>query len=350
MKATVAEIAGWLGGSVIGDGTIPISGVNGIRDAAEGDLTFLYDSRYAGHLGTTQASAILVGRSISEAPKPLIQVENPYAAMVMVLRQVEAEFRPASAGIHPSASLGEGVTLGSNVSVGPQAVLEDGCTIGENTVIGAGVFVGRQSRLGRDCTVYANVVLRERVTLGDRCIIHSGAVIGSDGFGFLPHEGRHVKIPQVGTVILGDDVEVGTNSAIDRGTMGATRIGSGTKIDNLVQIGHNVRIGQNCILCGNAGIAGSAILGDNVTIAAGAGVNGHVEVGDRAIVAAYSGTTNSVKSGEVVFGYPAVEIHKGRRMHAALRNLPDALRRIRDLEDRLVELENKFHGKTEDNC
>lgn len=349
MNATLGEIAALVGGTVVGDRSIPIRGLNGIREAVSGDLTFLSDSKYFSHLETTQASAILVTRDTPAGTKPLILVDDPRQAMLAILLQIEGEQAVRLEGVHPTAVIAESARLGSSVGVGPHVVIEAGAEIGDSAIIHAGCFVGRDSRIGPGSVLNPRVTIRERVTIGARCILHSGAVIGSDGFGFAQYGARQVKIPQVGQVIIGDDVEIGTNSAIDRATFGATMIGDGTKIDNLVQIGHNVRIGKNCIICGNAGIAGSAVLGNNVTVGAGSGVAGHIEIADGVVIAAYSGVTKPVRSAAVLFGFPAVEIERGRRIHSAMRQLPEALRRLKSLEERYAQLEGQLNGKPEDN-
>ena len=349
MKASVAEIAELVQGKVLGDKTVEITGFNSIRQALPGDLTFVADSRYASYLERTEATAVLVPRNITHPARTLIQVANPYAAFAAVLTR----FRPSAThhpeGIHPSAVVGENVRIGENVALGAHATVADKAEIGDGATLYAGCYVGHGAKIGADCLLYPNVVIRENVTLGARCIVHGGAVIGADGFGFLPAQQGHQKIPQIGTVVIEDDVEIGANTTIDRATFGQTLIRRGTKIDNLVQIGHNVETGEHCIICGNAGISGSAILGNRVTIAAGAGVAGHIEVGDNVTVAALSGVTKSVPAGRVVSGFPAIDHDREKLIKAGTRMLPEALRRIRTLERRLAELEGKLDGTAEDN-
>jgi UDP-3-O-[3-hydroxymyristoyl] glucosamine N-acyltransferase len=348
MNATLGEIAALVGGTVVGDSTIRITGLNGIREAASGDLTFVSDRKYVSYLETTRASAVVVTRDTPASVKPLILVDDPRRAMLVILLRIQAELQPRVDGIDRTAVVAASARIGAQVGIGPLTVVDEGAEIGDSVVIHAGCFIGRDVRIGAGTVLYPHVTVRERVTIGARCVLHSGAVVGSDGFGFTQHGKLQVKIPQVGVVLIGDDVEIGTNTAIDRATFGATVVGNGTKIDNLVQIGHNARIGENCIICGNAGIAGSAVLGNNVTIGAGSGVAGHIELGDGAMVAAYSGVTKSMSAGEIAFGYPAVEIERGRRMHGALRQLPEALRRLRSLEERCAQLEGLLNGKPED--
>lgn len=348
MNSTVAEIAELVGGRIVGDASARITGINGIRQAGQGDITFLADPRYASCLRTTKASAVLVRPDVDKCAKPLIQVEDPYLAVAAILKKVQAEMARHPDGVHETAVLGDRVEMAADAAVGAHAVVGHGTRIGQGTVIYPNVYIGNECTIGDGCIIYPNVTMREQVQIGNRCVIHSGAVIGSDGFGFASLDGKREKIPQVGIVIIEDDVEIGANAAIDRATFGTTTIGKGTKIDNLVQIGHNTRIGEHTVICGNAGIAGSTVIGDRVTIAAGAGLAGHLEVGDGAVIAAYSGVSKSVKPGQMVFGYPAVEHARAKRMHASLRQLPDALRHLRALEERIKELEGRLHGMPED--
>ncbi|MBN2307894.1 MAG: UDP-3-O-(3-hydroxymyristoyl)glucosamine N-acyltransferase [Candidatus Hydrogenedentes bacterium] len=348
MKSTVGEIADLVGGTVIGDRTVPITGLNGIREAGAGELTFLADPRYTGFLKTTQAAAVIVYAGVTEGGKTLIQVPDPYQAVGVLLHWIQQATVRHPRGIHPTAVIGEDVRLGEGVALGAHVCLEDGCVLGDRTVVYAGAYVGTGAALGADCLIYPNVTICDSVRIGDRCIIHPGAVIGADGFGFAVVGGRQTKIPQVGTVVIGDDVEIGANTTVDRATFGETTIGEGTKIDNIVQIGHNTRVGEQTIICGKAGVSGSTIIGDRVTIAGGVGLAGHLEVGDGASIGAYSGVSKSIKPGQKVFGYPAVEHTRAKRMYAALRQLPDTLRYIRVLERRIAKLEGKPNAEAED--
>lgn len=351
MKTSVAEIADLVGGKVIGDKTISITGLSGIRQASRGDLTFVSNDRYRPYVKETKASAVLAPLDIKEAPAPvsLIQVTNPYDAFLRVLQRFQPSPLRHPTGIHPTAVLDESVELGANVAIDSHVRVASGCVIGANTVLYSGAYVGRGSVIGPDVVVHPNATIREEVRIGARCIIHSGAIIGADGFGFTSDQEGHTKIPQVGGVVLGDDVEIGANSAVDRATFGQTVIGNGTKIDNLVQIGHNVQIGEHCVISGNAGIAGSTILGRFVTVAAGAGIAGHIEIGDGVTVGGFAGVTKSVPAGKTVSGFPAVDHLVERRQKAGIRQVPDALKRIRELEQRIHELEERINGTSENN-
>jgi len=348
MDKSLQEITGLVGGALAGDSTVRITGVNGIKQAGPHELTFLAHSHYRSYLETTKAGAILVTPDIAVPGKNLIHVADPYVALTAVLQLVEEETLRHPVGRHPSAVVAPGVRLGADVALDAHTVVCEGSEVGDRVVLYAGVYVGRNCVIGPDTVIYPNVVLREGTRVGARCIIHSGTVLGSDGFGFVFTEGRQMKIPQVGTVVLDDDVEVGANSAVDRAAVGTTTIGQGTKIDNLVQIGHNVRIGKHCVISGQTGIAGSATLGNYVALGARAGIAGHIEVGDGVMVGALAGVTKSHPAKKIVSGFPAKDHEEEKRIQAALRSLPALLRRVRDLEKRVEELEGPVNGTTED--
>jgi UDP-3-O-[3-hydroxymyristoyl] glucosamine N-acyltransferase len=253
------------------------------------------------------------------------------------------DYRPR--GIHPTAVIAPGAKLSPGVAVGAHTIIEDGVVIEEGSVIYGNCYVGAEAHLGKDCLIYPNVVLRERVSLGNRVIIHSGTVIGSDGYGYIPVDGKHMKIPQVGTVLIEDDVEIGANVTVDRARFDKTIIGEGTKIDNLVQIGHNVTIGKHCLIVAQSGIAGSTKLGDYVILAAQSGLVGHIEIGDGAIVGAQSGVSKSIKAGEKVFGYPAQPMKDALKNNAHIQRLDKYVETIKDLKKRIEDLEKKNNLK-----
>ncbi|MBI5168938.1 MAG: UDP-3-O-(3-hydroxymyristoyl)glucosamine N-acyltransferase [Candidatus Eisenbacteria bacterium] len=344
---TLAELAEELGGTVVGDPATVVKGVAGIREAQSGDITFIANSRYDAYLHETKASAVICGRETRESTVPLLQVDNPYLAFQKVVKHFRPELYKPLAGVHPSAVVSPAATLGTNVSVGAHCVVEAGAKVGANTVLMPGCYVGVQAAIGDDCMIYPRVVIREECVIGDRCIIHPGAVIGADGFGFAFDSGRYHKVPQVGTVIVGNDVEIGANATIDRATTHATRIGDGTKIDNLVQIGHNVVTGQHCIVVAQVGISGSTELEDYVTIGGQAGVIGHVRLGKGSMIGGQSGVTKSVPPGAKVSGYPAIALGIWRRMNAYIQRLPQLFDRTKQIEERLDRLEqNTQEGET----
>jgi UDP-3-O-[3-hydroxymyristoyl] glucosamine N-acyltransferase len=348
MELTVGQIAELVGGVLDGDPSVRITGVGGLNEAGPGDLTFARSPKYFPQLRESAASAALVPVPVPDAPFATILVGQPDRAFLLVLGRFSPPPAHPPKGIHPSACVSDDAVLGSGLAVGPLVGIESGAVVGDNVVLHSGVYVGPRSRIGAGTVVYPNVVIREDTEIGARCIIHAGACIGSDGFGYVPVEGRWHKIPQTGRVILGDDVEVGSNTAIDRGTLGATRIGRGTKIDNLVQIAHNVVVGEDCAIAGMAGIAGSATIGDRVRVGAAAGINGHVVIGDDVTIGARTGITQSIGANRVVSGFPAIDHDRQRRVLVAQQRTPEMLRRIAALERRLEELESRLSGRRED--
>ena len=331
----LSDLAQWVGGRVVGDGETRITGLCGIREAARGQLTFIANSKYLPLLELTKASAVITSKDVRSAPLPIIQADNPSLAFAKLasLAYPEAEQRPR--GVSPKALIGKRVRLGKEAAVQAFAVVEDDAEIGDRTVLYAGCYVGRRTRIGNDCLIYPNVSIREKVEIGHRVIIHSGTSIGSDGFGFATVQGVHHKIPQIGAVVIEDDVEIGANVTIDRARFGKTVIGKGTKVDNLVQIAHNVVIGPNCIVVAQAGVSGSTTLGKNVVLAGQAGVVGHITVGDNVRVGAQAGVSKSVPSNTSVWGYPAMPLARAKRVNAALQRLPELYQRVEELERRL---------------
>jgi len=346
MKKSVGEIAEFVGGAVIGDPTVQITGVNGVKQARAGELTFIGNRQYLPFLESCQASAVIVTKEVGQWRGPLIQVENPYLAFVRVIQeyvQVPAEHPQ---GFHPTAILGDNVKLEENVALGAHVCIGNNVTIGKGTILYSGVFIGHGCTIGTDALVYPNVVIREGTRVGDRCILHAGAVIGTDGFGFAPMGSVWAKVPQVGNVVLGDDVEIGSNSAVDRATFGSTVVGRGTKIDNLVQIGHNVQIGEHCVISGMTGVAGSAVIGNRVTIGGQAAIADHVQIADGATIAGRSAVFGPIEAGQTVSGYPASDHKTSLRIMACTRRLPDLNKQVKVLERRVKELEKQLYGKT----
>lgn len=347
MQRTLGEITKIIGGEVSGDSGIVISGVAGIKEAVKGDITFLANPKYFPLIDKTDASAIIVSRETKTSSKPVIRVDNPSLAFSKVVSLFALCETKHPKGIHPSAVLGKGVLLGNNVAIGAYAVIEDDAGIGDGSIIYSGSFIGSGTKIGSNSLIYPNVSIRERVTIGNNVIIHSGTVVGSDGFGYAEVDGTHQKIPQIGTVEIEDDVEIGANVTIDRARFGKTVIGKGTKIDNLVQIAHNVIVGENSIIVAQAGISGSTTIGRNATIAGQAGLVGHITVGDRAIVAAQAGVTKSVPADTLVSGYPAKPHETARKVNACVQNLPKLYEIVKELKAKIEELEARLKsGKT----
>ncbi len=345
MKKTLNEIAQLIDGSVVGDGNVEIYGVCGIKEAKQGDITFVANPKYISLMDHTNASAIITTPDVKKAPKPLILTENPSLAFAKLLSLVSPNEAVRYVGVHPTAVIGKNVSFGENVSIQPYVVIEDNAEIGANTVIGSGGFIGNHTKIGKDTVIYPHVSIREKVVIGDRVIIHSGTVIGSDGFGFATVKGLHHKIPQIGTVIIEDDVEIGSNVTIDRARFDKTLIKHGTKIDNLVQIAHNVVIGENSIVVAQTGISGSTIVGKNVILAGQTGIIGHISIGDNAVVAAQAGVTKSVPENTCVSGYPAKPHKKAKRINACVQKLPDLYKLVNKLEEKIAALENALKEK-----
>ncbi len=347
MRVTVRDIAGVVGGTVIGDGDQVITGISSLSEASPGDISFLANPKYAQYVAETRATAVLVTAAQPEAASrggslAQIVVANADFAFAKVVATFGPRAVPPPPGVHATAVIGERVRLGKNVAIGAYVVIGDQAEIGDNTILYPHVYIGVEAALGSDCLIYPQVSIRERCRLGSRVIVHSGAVIGSDGFGYASVEGVHHKIPQVGTVVVEDDVEIGANTAIDRARFGKTKIGKGTKIDNLVQIAHNVETGSHCIVISQVGIAGSTRLGNHVTIAGQAGIVGHVTIGDQAIVTAMSGVSKSVPPKMVVRGIPAQEIKSAQASEIALRRLPGTQAQVKELLARVSELEKRL--------
>jgi len=335
VEITVSELATMIGGqlAVGADASAAITGAAALVEAGPGDITFFANAAYLPALRKCRATAVLVPADFAEAIGPIaIHCADPAAAFSQFLAKVAPPPVIFAPGVHPTAIIGAGVKLGEGVSIQPYAVIEEGAEIGAGTVIGAHGYIGHRARVGASCLFYARVTVGERCLVGNRVILHSGAVLGTDGFGYELQGGKHVKVPQTGIVQVDDDVEVGANTCIDRARFGRTWIQAGTKIDNLVQIGHNVVVGKHSILCGQAGISGSTRLGQYVTLAGQVGVAGHLEIGDKVILAAQAGVTKSLPGKEVYMGYPAQPAKEFREQNARVRNLERLRRRVAELE------------------
>jgi len=333
----LSVLASRLGCSVRGDGSVEVARVAGIEDAGAGDLTFVANVRYAARLATTRATAVIVGPEL-ETPLPSLLSKNPYLTFARAVAVLHPKPRPA-AGIHPTAQLGPGAVLGEGVHLGAYAVVGARVRIGARSVLHPQVVVYDDAVIGDDCELHSGVQVREACRLGQRVVIQNGAVIGSDGFGFAKDEaGRYAKIPQRGIVVIEDDVEIGALTAIDRAALRETRIGRGSKLDNLVQVGHSVTVGEDTVLAGQVGIAGSTKIGNHVTLAGQVGVAGHLSVGDGVIASAQTGIPHDVEPGTFVSGYPAIENRDWLKASAIFAKLPRLQKRVRELEAQLAEL------------
>jgi UDP-3-O-[3-hydroxymyristoyl] glucosamine N-acyltransferase len=343
---TAADIATWLQGELVGDGSVDIARVAKIEEARPGDLTFLANPKYERFLSTTSASAVLVSVNLDlqrhqrSSPITFIRVRDPYLAFLHVLKRITPQVDPFPTSIHETAVVAPSAKIGANVALGAHAVVEDDAVVGENTRIGHGCVIGKGAVIGSECSLHSGVKVHHQCVLGSRVTVHAGTVIGSDGFGFAPKpDGTYEKIPQLGRVVIEDDVEIGSNCTIDRATIGETLIRRGAKLDNLIQVAHNVTIGENTVIAAQTGISGSVKIGKNVMIGGQVGIGGHVEIADRAVVLAQSGVTKSLgPEGTIFFGYPAKEQKRAHRMEAALRMLPDLIQEFRELKNKVAAL------------
>jgi UDP-3-O-[3-hydroxymyristoyl] glucosamine N-acyltransferase len=337
---TLEQIASFTKGARIGPPDLVLTGVSGIHEAGPGDLSFIADPSAVKDGLSTRAAALLVPRPIDLLACAQIVVAHPALAMAQVVEKFFVPQRPPL-GLSILVHRGVDVAIGAGASIWPFVTLDDRAKIGRGTTLYPGVFVGEGSVIGEDCVIHPNVTIREGVTVGNRVIIHAGTVVGSDGFGYVQEGGRHHKIPQVGTVVIEDDVELGANVTVDRATFGRTLIRKGTKVDNLVQIAHNVEIGEHNILVSQVGIAGSSTTGHHVIVGGQAGISDHVTIGDLAMIAARSGLNRDVAAKEIVAGAPAQPRLEWLKSMAIVARLPELRQQIRDLEERLKALEAK---------
>ena len=341
MVATVEQLAALVRGRLVGDGSVSIRSARPVAEAGPGDITFIESERYAKLLRSSPASAAIVGphfnhnRPSIKDDLAVIEVDDPISAFVAVRNHLSGEQKPRWTGIHPQAYVAATARIGTNVAVYPFVYVGENAEIGDGTTLFPGVVIGEGCRIGKECTIHPNAVLYPDVVLNDRVEIHAGTVLGGDGFGYRQVSGRHVKIPHTGGLEVGSDVEIGANCAIDRATFEATRIGEGTKIDNLVMIGHNNQIGRHNLLCGQVGIAGSCTTGDNVVMAGQAGIKDKTQIGDGVIVGAQAGVHRNIPSGQQVLGSPAIPVREQRRIFQMIARLPEMHRQFRQLAAQL---------------
>ncbi len=333
------DIASLVNGEVVGDPDVEITGVSGIRSAQEGDITFLSAERYRKYLPGCKASCVLVKESIEALQTAQLKVANPQLAFAKLLGYFYVKPQKPL-GISENAIVSDKAKIGKDVSIFPFAYISDNVSVENGTIIYPHVFVGHDTTIGEDCVIYPNVTLRENVRIGNRVIVHSGSVIGSDGFGYVFEEGKHHKIPQVGGVIIEDDVEIGSNVSVDRATTGNTIIGSGTKIDNLVQIAHNVMVGKNSIIVAQVGIGGSTEIGDYVTLAGQVGIVDHATIESGTMIGAQSGVMGNIAKG-IYTGSPVMPHRDWLKTQAIITKLPELYKKIRELEGKIKELEGR---------
>jgi UDP-3-O-[3-hydroxymyristoyl] glucosamine N-acyltransferase len=341
MRTTPAEIAAFVGGELQGPAAAPITGVRPLLTAGETDLAFLEKAANAAWTGSRPAGCLIAPQEAKSAlagrAGAVIYVKDPKQAFARVLSKFEKELNPLpKLGVHTSAVISPCARLGAGVRIGPHAVIEEAADIGDNAVISAGCYVGAESHIGAGSRLYPNVTVRERCVIGRNVILHSGTVIGSDGYGYINVSGKHQKIPQVGRVVIEDDVEIGANSAVDRAALDATIIGAGSKLDNMVHIAHNVRIGRNCLIMAQAAIAGSVSVEDNAIIGGQAGISDHVTIGKAAVVMAKTGIMADLAAGQVVFGHTGRSRLLAMKIEVLLSKLPEMYHTVQKLKKKLL--------------
>jgi UDP-3-O-[3-hydroxymyristoyl] glucosamine N-acyltransferase len=343
VEKSLKELAALLGGKVVGDENAVVSSLGTLDEATEGQITFLANPKYAGKVATTRATAVIVSHGAERFGRNVIEVKNPYLAFAKLLTLFHVK-PVVPKGVMNGAFVGNNVTLGEGITVYPGAYVGDGVKLGNGSVLHPGVVLYEGVEVGENTVLHANVTVREGCRIGNRVIVHSGVVIGSDGFGYAPDGKGYQKIPQIGVVVIEDDVEIGACTTIDRAALGLTLIRKGTKIDNLVQIAHNCVIGENCIIVSQTGISGSTKLGEHVTIGGQVGIVGHLEIGDNVMVGAKSGVHNSISSGQILSGYPAFPHKEWLRATSSFPKLPELRKTVNALEKKVQELEAKLES------
>ena len=343
----LSDIVELVGEAFSGDPSLEITGVRTLADAQASDISFLGNPKYAAQVDSSSAGAVLVPRKHQGESPRFVRVDDPYVALALILTKWFSAIPGPAAGISPLASVAATARIGAGAAIGPFVAIGEHAEIGEDCVVFDGCSIGANARIGRGSLLYPNVTLYHGCILGERNIVHAGAVIGSDGYGFATTGGRHRKIPQIGIVRVGDDVEIGAATTIDRAALGETVIGEGTKIDNLVQIGHNVRVGKHCLLVSMSGIAGSSELGDYCVLAGQSGLVGHIKLGNQVVVAAQSAVTKDWEGPIQLSGSPARPLGEKLRSDATLARMPKQRERVRELERRVAELERKLADKGE---
>ncbi len=341
LTRTVTELAEYLGGVVHGDGNVTISGLGPLDSAGPDALTFLANPKYAAKVAETSAGAVLMGPGAERYGRTIIEVANPYLGFAKLLTLFYTKPHEA-AGVLPAAIVNATATIGEGASIYPGACIGKNVVVGERTVIHSGAVLYDNVIIGEECTIHANTVIRERCRIGNRCIIQPGAVIGSDGFGYAPDGSSYYRIPQIGIVIVEDDVEIGANTCIDRAAIEVTRIRRGTKLDNLVQIAHNCQIGEDCMIVSQVGISGSTKIGNHVTLAGQVGVAGHLTIGDNVLVGAQSGVPSSLPANAAYSGSPTMPHKEWLKSAMTVPRLPELKKTVSTLEKRVAELEAKL--------
>jgi UDP-3-O-[3-hydroxymyristoyl] glucosamine N-acyltransferase len=344
MQKKLKELAEWVGGTVIGDGDVEISGVAAIEEARPGEITFITNPKYLSKLSETKASAVIASPNVTKGDKPLLSIANPYLAFAKILSlYTQKAYQPR--GIDPKAWISPTAQTGKEVTLYPFVYVGDRCSIGDRATLYPGVWVGDDSSIGVESILYANVSIYPGTIIGKRVILHSGVVVGSDGFGYVKDGKKNVKVPQVGHVEIEDDVEIGANTTVDRATLGKTVIHRGVKIDNLVQVAHNVVIGEDSIVVAQVGISGSTKIGSNVTLGGQVGLTGHITIGDNVMVGAQSGVYLDLAPNAAYTGTPAMPHREFLRVISVFQKLPEMKKTLTEIENRLKKIEETISSK-----
>ena len=335
---TLGELAEYVGGRVCGDPNVVIRSASTLGRADEGDISFLANVKYEKHLRTTKASAVIVGKETANTSVPLLVAEDPYYAFMQIMVLLHGHRKHKKVGISPRASISDSAKIGADCHIHDFAAIADAARVGDGCIIYPGVYVGQGVQLGNDCIIYPNVTIYDGCQIGNRVIINANSTIGEDGFSYASHKGVHHKIPQTGIVVMEDDVEIGTCCGIERGTLGDTVIGQGSKLGDLITIGHGTKIGAHCLLVAQVGIAGSTTLGHHCIVGGQVGIVGHINIGNNVTIAAQAGVINNISDGKVVLGAPAIEVNQGKRAYSMIQYLPEIRQNIRNLQSQIEQI------------
>lgn len=340
---TLGELAEYVGGRVLGDANVQIRSAATLGRAIEGDISFLSNEKYQRQLATTKASAVIVGKGTVTTNVPLLIADDPYYTFMQIMVLLHGHRKHKKVGISPRANISDSAKVGADCHINDFVTISDGAKIGDGCIIYPCVFIGENVQIGNDCILYPSAVIYEGCKIGNRVIINANATVGEDGFGFASHNGVHYKIPQIGCVMIEDDVEIGAGCGIERGTLNDTIIGQGSKLGDLVAIGHGTKIGPHCLLVAQVGVAGSTSMGHHCIVGGQAGIVGHISIGNNVAIGAQAGVINSVSDGKVVLGAPAIDAGQGKRAYGMIQYLPDMRQSIRELQDQVERLLSGGH-------
>jgi UDP-3-O-[3-hydroxymyristoyl] glucosamine N-acyltransferase len=341
---TLGELAEYVGGRVVGDSSVVINSASTLGRASEGDISFLANVKYEKQIQTTKAGAVIVGKEIPGIPVPLLIADDPYYAFMQIMVLLHGYRKHKKVGISPRAIISDSSKIGADCHIHDFVTVSDDAKVGDGCIIYPGVFIGQGTTIGNDCIIYPNVVIYDGCKIGNRVIINANSAIGDDGFGYASHRGVHHKMPQIGAVVIEDDVEIGACCGIERGTLGDTIIGQGSKLGDLVAIGHGTKVGPHCLLVAQVGVAGSTTLGHHCIAGGQVGIVGHINIGNNVTIGAQAGVINSIPDGKTVVGAPAIEADQGKRAYSMIEHLPEMRQTIRRLENQIERIVSSFES------